>query len=81
MGGGPLGGISLVTPQRISGPQISYEHPLEDPPEDVLSPKGCFRGEDPPENPLKDILWDLLEDPLEDPSKHPLEERISLRIP
>ena len=39
MGGGPLGGISLVTPQRISGPQISYEHPLEDPPEDVLSLK------------------------------------------
>ena len=70
-----------MAPQGISGPQISYEHPLEDPPEDVLSPKGCFRGEDPPENPLKDILWDLLEDPLEDPSKHPLEERLSLRIP
>ncbi len=53
-----------MDPQGISGPQISYEHLLEDPPEDVLSPKGCFRGEDPPENRLKDILWDLLEDPL-----------------
>ncbi len=53
-----------MDPQGISGPQISYEHLLEDPPEDVLSPKGSVRGEDPPENRLKDILWDLLEDPL-----------------
>ena len=53
-GGGPSWEASRCWPPKAyQAPQISYEHPLEDPPEDVLSLKECFRGEDPPENPLK----------------------------